>query len=477
MDNHFQLFQENISSTKPFTKVKIVEMIIELIQTGELIPGTKIPSLREMAQLLSVTISTVHKSYKQLQDEKYLKVLPADGTYINDILPCESEIYHPIWPIKAPYTFREQDPFYGGTGTTGSLPYISAGSDIPDISILSIEKFVNYYRSRKNQYNKNVSVHAEYPEMISAEIHKILIKRDILVLPEQCLPVPYGFALYLVASMLIVCGENVVMTSASDLQAQRIFLMVGAQLVYTGIDDEGMLISELEKLCTERQVKAVFLRPAADVPFNVVLSEPRRQALIKLSIKHHFVIIAYDENREFWFQKELAPLINRRHEGHVIYVSPVSKISGQFKSHELIVATTDFIEMLTRIMRAHKIILDPVYFLAMCLLINSGEIEVELRKVMRYYRKLRKSIHDYFNTYLSSTCQITLPSAGLALWITFKKGREAGKLQSLLQEHGLMNVMCSIENLQQPIYGLHLGFGSQLSSSWEELFKTMAMIL
>ena len=477
MDNHLDLIWEDILSDTPINRVKIIDFIISLIETGKLSPGSKIPSLRQLAFILSVSPTTIKKAYKQLENTKYLKVIPSNGTYVNDILPFEGKRYDPLWPPHAPYSYRDQHTIYGGADTTGSIPYISAGSDVPDISILSIERFVNYYRGRKNQYKKELSVRAEYPEIISIEINKILLKRDIHVSPGQSMSVPCGFALYLVARTLIKNGESVVMASASDIQAQGIFLTVGAQLAYTGIDDQGMMISELENLCAKRKVKAVFLRPAADFPFNVVLSEARRQALVKLSIKYHFVIIAFDDNREFWFQKELTPLINRIHEGHVIYVSPVSKISEQFKSHELIVATPDFIEVLNKTMLAQRIILEPVYFLAMCLLINSGELEVELKKVMRHYKKTRKSIHEYCTTYLSHSCEITFPIAGLGLWITFHNGLEAGKLKTLLEEHGLSNRMCTIENLQQPIYGLHLGFGSQPSSSWEHFFVGMSAIL
>lgn len=53
-----------------------------LILSGELIPGAKIPSIRELASFLKTNRNTVAKAYKELEQEGYLEIRRAAGTYV-----------------------------------------------------------------------------------------------------------------------------------------------------------------------------------------------------------------------------------------------------------------------------------------------------------------------------------------------------------------------------------------------------------
>ncbi len=63
----------DFSSDVPIYK-QIADSIIELIAKGELKPGDKLPSIRELATMLGVNMLTVDKAYKYLVDEGFLAV-------------------------------------------------------------------------------------------------------------------------------------------------------------------------------------------------------------------------------------------------------------------------------------------------------------------------------------------------------------------------------------------------------------------
>ncbi|AOL17242.1 GntR family transcriptional regulator [Sulfolobus sp. A20] len=63
----------DFSSNVPIYK-QIANSIIELIAKGELKPGDKLPSIRELATMLGINMLTVDKAYKYLVDEGFLTV-------------------------------------------------------------------------------------------------------------------------------------------------------------------------------------------------------------------------------------------------------------------------------------------------------------------------------------------------------------------------------------------------------------------
>ena len=67
----------------------LVEQIVGRIQAGELQPGARMPSQRELARLFEVGLGTVRESVKILNAMGYLEVVRGKGTYIARRLPAE----------------------------------------------------------------------------------------------------------------------------------------------------------------------------------------------------------------------------------------------------------------------------------------------------------------------------------------------------------------------------------------------------
>lgn len=62
----------------------IMEMIVQKIQTGELLPGEKIPSERKLAEYLSVNRSTVVHALDELVDLGWIVRKRGSGTVVNE---------------------------------------------------------------------------------------------------------------------------------------------------------------------------------------------------------------------------------------------------------------------------------------------------------------------------------------------------------------------------------------------------------
>lgn len=89
------MFEINTSSSKNIYQ-QIVDNIKDLIAQGILKENDKLPSVREMASLLKVNISTIQKSYQILEQEKIIKTMVGKGTFITDNLDTVAPNYELI---------------------------------------------------------------------------------------------------------------------------------------------------------------------------------------------------------------------------------------------------------------------------------------------------------------------------------------------------------------------------------------------
>ena len=75
------MFNLNYGDRRPLYQ-QIIGRFKELILTGVLKDGDKIPSVRELAASLAINPNTIQKAYKELENEGYILSVPAKGSFI-----------------------------------------------------------------------------------------------------------------------------------------------------------------------------------------------------------------------------------------------------------------------------------------------------------------------------------------------------------------------------------------------------------
>ena len=73
---------------------EIVEQLKEMISTGELKPGDKLPSEREMAESLGVSRASVREALTALEAIGILDIRPGEGTFVQ-----QTSIAETFWPL------------------------------------------------------------------------------------------------------------------------------------------------------------------------------------------------------------------------------------------------------------------------------------------------------------------------------------------------------------------------------------------
>lgn len=68
-------------SDKPIYE-QIVEQIKEEILNGKLLSGELLPSIRNLAKDLRISVITTKKAYEELEKESYIETIPGKGCYV-----------------------------------------------------------------------------------------------------------------------------------------------------------------------------------------------------------------------------------------------------------------------------------------------------------------------------------------------------------------------------------------------------------
>ncbi len=75
------IFIDNRSRTPIFEQIK--EQIMNLINTGELKPDDKLPSIRQLASDLDLNVNTVKRAFQELETENVTYSVPGKGVFIS----------------------------------------------------------------------------------------------------------------------------------------------------------------------------------------------------------------------------------------------------------------------------------------------------------------------------------------------------------------------------------------------------------
>ena len=76
------MFQLDMKSSKSVYE-QVIDKIKELVMTGVLTEGSKLPSVRELSRQLTINPNTVQKAFKELERDGYIYTVSGKGTFIS----------------------------------------------------------------------------------------------------------------------------------------------------------------------------------------------------------------------------------------------------------------------------------------------------------------------------------------------------------------------------------------------------------
>jgi DNA-binding transcriptional MocR family regulator len=281
------LVQKYIRGT---TAVKISQEIEEAVRSGRLLPGDRLPPVRELAGELGISPTTVASAYQSLQSRAVLVAHKRRGTRVS---------HRPLAGSPAGLGGRAAG-VPGGPGGSGRrrrqvMPKgaIDLSDGNPDPALLpSFDRILRELKYKPRLYGEE-PMHAGLIDLMRREM-----KADGVDV-HQCAVVSGAmegldrlFAEHLRAGDRVAV-EDPGFTGHHDLIASR-----GLTLVPVRIDAEGMLPDALERACREG-VKAVLITPRAQSPTGAALTAQRARELRRALRRAPEALVIEDDHASF----------------------------------------------------------------------------------------------------------------------------------------------------------------------------------
>lgn len=430
--------------------------IIQLICRGILKPGQALPSSRSLAESLQLNRKTVVATYEELSAQGWVETKDRSGVYVSSQLPATSarmanvknekliRSQQPGYPLITTQPFNyatvdDQNRKANPPGTRGPLYKFDDG--FPDPRIAPIEQLVREYRrlGKGRLKNQLLMYGSEYGSFrLRVELAKFLNRTRGMQVTEKEILITKGtqMAVYLAAQLLIRPGNTVFVPEPGYFDANRIFKMAGANLVFIPVDKEGMDVDMMEQLCKRKAPRMIYIIPHHHRPTTVTLSAERRMRLMNLACKYGFALLEDDYDFDYHFTSNpLFPLASVDTGGHIIYVGSFCKSIAPGIRIGFMVAPEAVINEAGAIRRLIDRQGEQLLEEATAELLSTGDISRHIKKSYKVYQGRLENTCRLLSEHLAEYLTFDRPNGGLAIWATYRQGisasavaKNAGKL-------------------------------------------------
>ena len=333
---------------------QVYEQIRLAILSGRERSRQKLPASRQLAQSLGISRSTVTQSYDQLISEGYLETRRGSGTFVCAQIP-DTLLYtkRQLTTLTPSDTQPEAKPD-AKTALSHSIPdslstygqrllkTVTLPTSIeetlsfrywqPDLSAFPRKQWQRSITRCCAQTDDWMSYSPEsmgYEPLRQAIATYITQSRAVHCTPQQIL-ITQGTqqALSLIAKVLLNEGDAIALEDPGYLSARKVLSAHGARTFPISVDKQGRDVDRLDILSRQTiPIKLAYVTPSHQFPTGVLMSLPRRLALLKWAQQTGGFVIEDDYDSAFRYSGRPIPAPQGldRHQ-RVLYVGTFSKI-------------------------------------------------------------------------------------------------------------------------------------------------------
>ena len=313
---------------------QIYDRLRQVILSGQIAPGARLPSSRTLARDLGVSRNTVLAAYEQLLYEGYTEGRAGSGTRVSDVLP-ESLLA----------TRAEGGPAGTADGISGKLSNLTTGLSglpprtarghrafrpgLPDVALFPFDQWSRllgrFWRRPPESllHSGDLAGFEPLRQAIAAYLGAV---RGVNCEGRQII-ITSGAqqALDLISRVLLDPDDAVWLEDPGYAGLRGAFMAVGARIVPVPVDAEGLSVAQGMARAPDAVLAAV--TPSHQYPLGVTMSLTRRLELLDWAGRSGAWILEDDYDSEYRYAgRALSALQGLDTSGRVIYVGTFSKV-------------------------------------------------------------------------------------------------------------------------------------------------------
>ncbi len=284
---------------------EIMENIERQIDSGELKPGKKLPSIRSLAQQYDCSINTVIKAYSELEKQHIIYSVSKSGYYV-----VERAASNPL---------SSTDP--------GIIDFLSAG---PDKKAMPYRDYQHCINQAIEVYKEEMFTYSDIQGLFSLRVELARHLRDLQVftVPDRiCVVSGSQQAIHLLISLPFpnnktnICVEQPTHMSMVESIKYQQATVYGIEMTSSGVDME-----RLEELFKCNDMKFFYTVSRFHNPTGYSYSNKERRKMVELAQQYDVYIIEDDYLGDLDPDMQQDPMFAYDPSGRVIYIKSFSKV-------------------------------------------------------------------------------------------------------------------------------------------------------
>ncbi len=237
-------------------------------------------------------------------------------------------------------------------------------------------------------------------------------------------------ALDLTGKVFLEEGDVVLCESPTYLAAISAFRAYGCRFAEVETDEDGMVISRLEKALEENPgAKLIYIVPDFQNPTGRTWSLARRRQLAELSAKYNVVVIEDNPYGELRYEGDFLPSVKSfDKEGNVLCTGTFSKIFCPGYRIGWIAGEKEVIRKYVLVKQGVDLQCNTVAQMVISSFLEKYDIDAHIDKIREVYHRRRDAAVDSIERFFPDNIKYTKPEGGLFLWVELDRKVNTTKL-------------------------------------------------
>ena len=384
----------NLSEPGPSRYLRVYEYYKELIVSGQMKPGAKLPSIRKCSLQLQLSRTTVETAYMLLAADGYIISRPQSGFYVTDAVLAATDPEE----IKGSAARQEKRP---------EIVYDFASSNV-DRDSFQFELWRRYVKSALRQDERLLSYgepqgEREFREALCAYLGR---HRNVICTPDSIVVGAGVQSLLHILCPMLWERDSAWFFNPSFRQGRQIFEDYGFQ---TG--DIREYWGKKEKMESPKSI--CYLTPSQMTVWGEVMPVGDRMKLLKEAVRDNMLIIEDDYNSEFRYYNRPTPSLQGLSSGRgVVYLGTFSRLLLPSIRMSYMVLPPELLKRYQERGHFYNQTASKAEQIALCQFIRDGHLESQIRKSKKLYAAKAKSLCEAVHHIFGEKARTHLGDAG-----------------------------------------------------------------
>src|SRR5258706_6483870 len=285
---------------------KLAGEIEALVEQRVILPGERIPSVRQTSQHHKVSITTVLRAYVLLESKGIIESRPQSGYFVKaNRLATRAPELKPSQPASVSSQVDVSRLVLSTLRSIQVHDAIPLGSPYPDPSLFPVRRLnqrINTIARRQDNWSVMDDLPPGNPELIR-QISRRYLENGLSVDPDEIvITVGATEAINLCLQAVAKPGDTVAVESPTFYAMLHAIERLGMRAIEVATDPRtGMDLDALERILGEHPVKACMVMPNFQNPLGFEMPDENKRRLVDMLAQRDIPVIENDVYHELYF--------------------------------------------------------------------------------------------------------------------------------------------------------------------------------